>query len=227
MYARPLRRAHPHHVRLRALGPAAAELTGERLAHLVPQLLGVEQQAVEVEDDGVGQTGRYPSRTVGERRSGLAAFRALDLADEERVVARRMLGAHGADEPAASLREERRPGLVLAELDPVPERDRWNAPREVLRERLLFRAQEADAEAAGVAEQLMQRGLSPECEPDERRLEGEGGERADRDAGPLGSELDGDDADSGRKRPHHRPELVAAAHTANRMAVSACGRAGR
>ena len=33
--------------------PAAATLAGELLAHLVPDLLGIQQEAVEVEDDGV------------------------------------------------------------------------------------------------------------------------------------------------------------------------------
>jgi hypothetical protein len=35
--------------------PATAALAGDRLAHLVPHLLGVEQEAVEVEDDGLDQ----------------------------------------------------------------------------------------------------------------------------------------------------------------------------
>ena len=50
--ARPLRRAHAHHVRLRAVVPAAATLVRERFAHLVPDVLGVHEHAVEVEDDG-------------------------------------------------------------------------------------------------------------------------------------------------------------------------------
>ena len=54
--ARPLRRAHAHHVPLRALVPAAAALAGELLAYLVPDLLGVEKHAVEVEDDGLDHT---------------------------------------------------------------------------------------------------------------------------------------------------------------------------
>jgi hypothetical protein len=33
--------------------PAAAALAGELLAHLVPQLLRVDKDAVEVEDDGL------------------------------------------------------------------------------------------------------------------------------------------------------------------------------
>ena len=57
--ARPLERAHAHHVRLRAVVPAPASLAYERLANRVPDLLGVEEQPVEVEDDAVDQTGAY------------------------------------------------------------------------------------------------------------------------------------------------------------------------
>jgi hypothetical protein len=57
--ARPLGRAHSHHRRLRARVPTAATLVDERLAHLVPHLLGLEQDAVEVEDDCLdGHAGR-------------------------------------------------------------------------------------------------------------------------------------------------------------------------
>ena len=49
--ARPLGRAHAHHVPLRALVPAAATLVRQRLADVVPHLLRVDQDTVEVEDD--------------------------------------------------------------------------------------------------------------------------------------------------------------------------------
>ena len=48
---RPLRRAHAHHRPLRVLGPAGAPLLRDLPARLVPELLGVEQDSVEVEDD--------------------------------------------------------------------------------------------------------------------------------------------------------------------------------
>jgi hypothetical protein len=56
--ARPLGRAHAHHVPLGALVPAAAALFGELLAGLVPDLLGVEQEAVQVEDDALNHRPR-------------------------------------------------------------------------------------------------------------------------------------------------------------------------
>jgi hypothetical protein len=51
--ARPLLRAHPHHVALRLLVPAAAAFPGKLLPYLVPNLLGVEQETVHVEDDSL------------------------------------------------------------------------------------------------------------------------------------------------------------------------------
>ena len=41
-----------------AVGPAAAALPHELLADVVPDLLGVEQDAVEVEDDRLDHAGR-------------------------------------------------------------------------------------------------------------------------------------------------------------------------
>ena len=49
----PLGRAHAHHVRLRPVVPPTAPLARQRLPHFVPHLLGVEQETVEVKDDGV------------------------------------------------------------------------------------------------------------------------------------------------------------------------------
>ena len=46
-------RAHSHHRLLRLGCVAAAPLLGELLAHLVPEVLGVDQHAVHVEDDGL------------------------------------------------------------------------------------------------------------------------------------------------------------------------------
>ena len=50
--ARPFGRAHPHHVRLGAVVPPPAALAHEPLAHVVPDLLRVDDDAVEIEDDG-------------------------------------------------------------------------------------------------------------------------------------------------------------------------------
>ena len=72
--ARPLGGAHPHHVRLRLLAPAAASFAREPFSHLVPDLLAVEDDAVEIEDDGLDHAGRkLPSRyTSPGARSRLA-----------------------------------------------------------------------------------------------------------------------------------------------------------
>ena len=62
--ARPLGRAHAHHVRLRALVPAAAALARELLAHLVPDVLGV--------DDARRRGRRRPLRSCSNARDVVA-----------------------------------------------------------------------------------------------------------------------------------------------------------
>ena len=52
MYCDHSGRAHLHHVRLRPLVPAPASFACELLANLVPQVLRVDDDAVEVEHDG-------------------------------------------------------------------------------------------------------------------------------------------------------------------------------
>ena len=48
--ARPFLRAHAHHVGRRTLVPGATALPHEVLARRVPDLLGLDQHAVEIED---------------------------------------------------------------------------------------------------------------------------------------------------------------------------------
>ena len=73
----PLGRAHPHHVRLGAVVPAAAALARELLADLVPELLRVDQHAVHVQNDGgdvacTPYITRRDSRVRDRRGRGLA-----------------------------------------------------------------------------------------------------------------------------------------------------------
>ena len=82
-----------------------------------------------------------------------------------------MLGLDAAAEPAERAGDERRALDVVAQLDAGPHRDRRNAPGEVLRDRLLVAREQADAELAGAAQQLVELGLLAEREADERRLE--------------------------------------------------------
>jgi hypothetical protein len=46
-------RAHAHHLQLGPVVPAAAELRCHPLAHLAPDRLGVDQEPVQVENDGL------------------------------------------------------------------------------------------------------------------------------------------------------------------------------
>ena len=106
--------------RVASIGVRAAGLVHVLLAHLVPHLLGVDDHAVEVEDDGLESQRVVAAVHVDERRRGGALLDRLDLADEERVVAGAKLVDRARDDPAGRAGEQAR--VVLAHLDPVPER---------------------------------------------------------------------------------------------------------
>src|SRR6266511_1524701 len=96
---------------------------------------------------------------------------AEHLADEDRVIAGFVLGPGAASEPRQGALDERS-ALAVAYLDTGPERDRRDsAPCEVLCHPLLFAGEKADREAAGAPDRLVGRGLTPDRDPDERRLE--------------------------------------------------------
>ena len=113
--ARPLGGAHAHHLLLRALVPAAAGVPDQPLANRRPRGLGVDQDPVEVEDDGVdrGQADRStpirssrPSISVAGASAAVVGHRGGErLAGHVCLV-----GASGVEE----LRVARQ-----AELDPV------------------------------------------------------------------------------------------------------------
>ena len=145
---------------------------------------------------------------------------ALDLADEERVVAGLVLAAEPALEPAERAVEERA-ARALADGDPVPHRDRRHAAREVLREPHLVAGEQRDREAARLAQQLVQRRLARDRDPDERRLERERDERADRQAEPLALDVDRDDGDPDGEAAHHRSRARRRSATARDHTVRA------
>jgi hypothetical protein len=138
----------------------------------------------------------------------------LDPADKERMIAGRILALHRAAEPAQCSGDERRALDLITQRDPRPEGDRRDAPREVLRDRLLVAGEEAHAELPGAAKQLVELRLLAESKPDERRLERQRDERPDGQAGAGAVELDGDDADAGRKRAHDLPQVLTRHHVA-------------
>ena len=71
-----------------------------------------------------------------------------DLTHEKRVIPRWMLGRQPAFDPAEGALDQRRPQLAVAGLDPDPEADRRHAAREVLRQVLLSRSEDAQPEQA-------------------------------------------------------------------------------
>ena len=116
---------------------------------------------------------------VRKRSVGCTAGGGVDLADEERVRPRRMLGEHVAAKPAHGVRQERGAGLV-EDVHALPEADRRNAAGEVLCDPFLPGGEQADAEVFGAAQQLVERRLLLDGEADERRIQGERDERSER-----------------------------------------------
>ena len=117
-----------------------------------------------------------------------------------------------SSQPTAS-GEKRRP-VAGERLDPLPEHERRNTPGEVARELDLAGSEQGDGEAAGRTQELVQRRLACDRDPDERRLERERDERGDGQAELLALEVDRDDDDANRLAPQHAPQLVAARHPA-------------
>ena len=92
------------------------------------------------------------------------------------MIAGLELAAELALEPADGAVEERSP-VAVVNGDALPHRDRRHTAREVLGELDLIAPEERDGEAARLAQELVEGGLSPDRDPDERRLERERDER--------------------------------------------------
>src|SRR5205823_7384803 len=91
---------------------------------------------------------------IDERPLARALLDGKHLAHEEGVLAgrhlRRDMPGQPADRPGEQWRSAR-----LADVDPVPERDRRHPAREVLSDAFLARREQADAERPGTAQQLV------------------------------------------------------------------------
>ena len=213
MYARPLGRAHAHHRRLRALVPAAAALADELLAHVVPDLLGVDDHAVEIEDDAsITRIGSSPpSRSSGGPvvRRARRARRGRRRACGRRPRARRS-SSHSSQPTAPASSGPRAPSRISM---PVPERDRRHAAREVLRELDLIGRRAARRRSRPPRAAARATPPGGDRDPDERRLERERDERGDSVRPSRSpSTVDRDDGDPDGVAAHHRAELVAARH---------------
>ena len=127
------------------------------------------------------------------------------------MVAGLVLGLEPALEPTNCARQQRA-ARSFQDLDSLPERYRRHSAGEVPRELQLAGAEHRDAEATRSAEQLVQRRLASNRDPDERRLERDRNERRNRKSQPLAVAVDSDDADPDRVATHHLAKLVAARH---------------
>ena len=165
-----------------ASGPSARRARARRLAHVVPDLLGVDQHAVEVEDDGLDHSAGVAPVDVDERAAPRARLERQHLADEERVVAGRDLvdrARHSASRaaPASSRGSSSRTSM------PSQSTIGGTLAREVLGECSWLAGEHRDAPLARVAQHLVERGFERERDADERRLERERDERRDRQSG--------------------------------------------
>ena len=226
--ARPLRRAHAHHRRLRAVVPAAAALADELPRAPRPTPARCRR-----------------SRRRGRRRRprSRAAVRAVETAGAARPAcpARR---ARRARRRACGRPPRARPASAHSSQPTAPSssgRARPRAPRlpstcaigGTPRAKCCASAswsarEQRDGEPAGRAQQLVQRRLVRDRDADERRLERQRDERGDRDPEPLALEVDRDDRHADRVPPHHRSQLVAGRHRADhRYARASAGSDGR
>ena len=187
---RPLARAHAHHRALDLVVVAPAVLADIALADRVPDLLGLDQHAVHVEDDSVDHSGVVLAVPVYERARRRSLLGHEDRGDEERVVADVVLRDGARLDPAERTLDQRR-DQPLARRDTLPVHDRRQARGELARDRLLPRPEHADGEAAGLPQELVAGRLLADRDPDERRLERQRDERGDGDAHPVAVVVDG------------------------------------
>src|SRR5712692_227483 len=152
---------------------------------------------------------------IDERRRRVAFLECDHLAGEQRVVAGVVLGPHAALEPRQRVGEQRRAHLAGPRLDPGPEADRRDAPREVRRDSRLIAAQDRDAEQARGAQQLVERDVLSDRDADERWVERQRDQRADRHADAVAVRVGGDHANAGWIEAHQRAQLVAGRHPAD------------
>ena len=172
----------------------------ELLAHLVPDLLGVDQHAVQVEDDRLDHAARYspPRRRSGERPLAPELDRARPR--RRRACGRRpsCSATSRALEPAERAREQR-PGVAARAASIPSQSASGGTPRaKCCASPSWSAARSADGEPPGVAQQLVDRRLPADRDRRRAAVERQRDERADGDAEPLPVDVHGDDA---RPRP--------------------------
>ena len=201
--ARPLGRAHPHHRPRRLGGVRQAEPAHVLLAHLVPHLLGVDDHAVEVEDDGLGSQRLIPAVDVDERR------RRRGLPRAARPRRRR-----GCGRPPRPGRPCSRTSQPAAPASRRGSSSRTSIPTHIAiggtprakccATRSWSPAEDRHAPRPRLGQQLVQRRRARDRDADERRLERQRDERRDRQPGAPAVHLGDDDRHPGRPAPEQR-----------------------
>ena len=232
--ARPLGRAHAHHGPLRPGVPAPAALVRQVLAHVVPHLLGVDQQAVHIEDDR--RDHRRACRCGSCRRARSPPSPARGRAPRRRRACGRRSAPRRSCARGASRR--RRRSAV----------DRPRAPGSRPRARAAARCGRSAARARParrrgstqstprLLQHLVERGDVRERDRDERRVERERDQRGDGEPRATPARLGDDDGDAGRPAPEQlallgskvaRLELLHAVEATEGRQVPARGAARR
>ena len=155
--ARPLGRAHAHHVRAargrasarRARAPAASRTSSQSRSR-------VEQHPVEVEDDRLDHSRAVAPVAVDEPAARRARARRARRRRRRTCGRRRRARRRASSRSHAERALEQRAHARRRAARRRPTRDRRHAAREVLRERRLIAREHADREAAGFAQQLVQ-----------------------------------------------------------------------
>src|SRR5581483_12498351 len=106
---------------------------------------------------------------VDERLGSPSFLDRHDLADEEAVVAGCDAVDSAYDDPADGVGEQA--GIVVADGDALPERDRRAAPREVLRQMRLVAPEDRHRPLVRLAQHLVQRRVERDRDADEAWLE--------------------------------------------------------
>ena len=108
----------------------------------------------------------------------------------------------------------------LSHRDAVPVHERRPARGKPAARALLLAAEDAEPRTRRRSEQLVERRLLPDRDPDQRRVERERDERRDRDAHAVALVVDGEHGDVVRHEPHQAAKVFAVRHAPARSKPS-------
>ena len=186
---RPLGRAHPHHVPLRALVPAPAPLTRDP-SRRVPDRLRVEQDSVHVEDDCLDQAACHRPRDGSAPPPPVPPPPARPARPRTCVRPPTRVSCRQSSHPRAPA-SSGGPGSERIFNSTPPTRDRRDAARSVGDR--LGPLQQAEREAGRVEQELVHCCRSSDGDADQGGSEGDERQARHREPEALRARFDGDD----------------------------------